>query len=265
MTLEFPVLVFGVGNMGGAIARCLRKAHPEASISGIDPDRTKLQSLEREGILRVFADSARFEHGVLLLAIKPQLLEVVATQLKSRLGPDVTVVSILAGVPLSRLRSALGTDQVVRVMPNLALTVGAGATAIATDGHSEAALARARALLAPTGEVVDVLESQLDAVTGLSGSGPAYVLKFLMALEDGGVLAGLPRAVSHRLAMATVAGTVRLAQESALELDVLRGQVTSAGGTTIYGLKSLEDHGFTGAVMSAVAAATERSKELGKH
>jgi pyrroline-5-carboxylate reductase len=111
---------------------------------------------------------------------------------------------------------------------------------------------------------VDVTESQLDAVTGLSGSGPAYVLKFLMALEDGGVLAGLPRAVSHRLALATVAGTVRLAQESHLEWDALRGQVTSPGGTTIHGLKSLEDNGFAAAVMSAVVAATQRSQELGK-
>jgi len=264
MSFEFPVLVFGVGNMGGAIARCLRRAHPEASIFGIDPDKTKIHELEHDGVLKSFPDTARFEHGVLLLSIKPQLLEVVAGQLKSRLGADVTVVSILAGVPLGRLRAALGTDQVVRVMPNLASTVGAGATAIATDGHSEAALARARAILVPTGEVVDVTESQLDAVTGLSGSGPAYVLKFLMALEDGGVLAGLPRAVSHKLAMATVAGTVRLAQESHLEWDVLRGQVTSPGGTTIHGLKALEDNGFAAAVMSAVVAATERSRELGK-
>lgn len=249
--------------MGGAIARSLRQAHPDASISGIDQDRAKLAQLEKDGILLALPEDWTFSRGVLVLSIKPQVLDSVAAGLKSRLGPDVTVVSIMAGVPLSRLRAALGSDRVVRVMPNLALTVGAGASAIATDGLSQAVLGQARTLLAPTGEVVEVLESQMDAITGLSGSGPAFVIKFLMALEDGGVLAGLPRAISRKLSLATVAGTVRLAQETGLELDVLRGQVTSPGGTTIYGLKSLEDNGFSGAVMSAVASATERSRQLG--
>lgn len=263
MSLDFPVVVFGVGNMGGAFARCLRQAHPDASISGIDQDRIRLSVLEREGLLKTLPDDWTFPRGVLVLSIKPQVLDSVAASLASRLGPDVTVVSILAGVSLARLKTAFGHDRVVRVMPNLALTVGAGASAIATDGLSPEVLARVRTLLAPTGEVVEVLESQMDAITGLSGSGPAFVLKFLMALEDGGVLVGLPRAVAHRLSLATVAGTVRLAQETGLELDVLRGQVTSPGGTTIYGLKSLEDNGFSGAVMSAVASATERSRQLG--
>ena len=250
--------------MGGAIARCLRKTHPEASISGFDQDRARLSALEQEGLLNALSDDWTLPRGVLVLSIKPQVLDSVAASLASRLGPDVTVVSILAGVPLARLRAAFGHDRGVRVMPNLALTVGAGASAIATDGLSSQVLGQVRALLAPTREVVEVLESQMDAITGLSGSGPAFVLKFLMALEDGGVLAGLPRAVAHKLSMATVAGTVRLAQETGLELDVLRGQVTSPGGTTIYGLKSLEDNGFAGAVMSAVASATERSRQLGQ-
>ena len=264
MPLGFPVLVYGVGNMGGALARSLRKANPTAAIVGFDADASKLRELESEGVLSTFPADGRFEAGVLVLSVKPQILETVAAGLKGRLGSGVVIVSILAGVPVARLRAAFGSERVVRVMPNLALTVGAGASAFATDGLSAELLQIVRDLLAPTGEVVEVLESQLDAVTGLSGSGPAYVLKFLMALEDGGVLAGLPRTVAHRLALATVAGTVKLAQESGQEWDVLRGLVTSPGGTTIHGLKSLEDNGFASAVMSAVMAATDRSKELGR-
>ncbi|MBK9575574.1 MAG: pyrroline-5-carboxylate reductase [Fibrobacterota bacterium] len=264
MSIDFPVVIFGVGNMGAAIARCLRKAHPSAVIWGVDADQTKIAALEAEGVLVAAKPDWRLEDGVVVLSVKPQILDSVAKGLQERLGKASMVLSILAGVPLTRLRAAFGAQQVVRTMPNLALTVGAGATAIATDGLSEQVLVKIRSLLAPTGEVVEVLESQMDAVTGLSGSGPAYVLKFLMSLEDGGVLAGLPRPVAHRLAMATVAGTVQLAQESGAEWDVLRGQVTSPGGTTIHGLKALEDKGFTASIMNAVWAATERSKELGR-
>lgn len=264
MSTGLPVVVFGAGNMGAAIARCFRRSHPDARILGVDSDAKKIDDLQAEGVLQAASPDWKIDEGILVLSIKPQVLDSVAESLRPRLGSSTIVVSILAGVPLARLRKAFGSDRIVRTMPNLALTVGAGATAIATDGLDPLVLATVRSLLEPTGEVVEVLESQMDAVTGLSGSGPAYVLKFLMALEDGGVLAGLPRPVAHRLAAATVAGTMRLATESGTEWDVLRGQVTSPGGTTIHGLKSLEDNGFTSAVMSAVAAATDRSKELGR-
>lgn len=264
MPIGFPVVIFGVGNMGAAIARCLRKSNPQAVILGVDADQTKIAALESEGVLVGAKPDWKLEEGILVLSVKPQILDAVAKGLQERLGKEATVLSILAGVPLARLRAAFGSQQVVRTMPNLGLTVGAGATAIAVDGLSEAVLNRIRDLLAPTGEVVEVLESQMDAVTGLSGSGPAYVLKFLMSLEDGGVLAGLPRPVAHRLAQATVAGTLRLAQETGMEWDVLRGQVTSPGGTTIHGLKAMESGGFSASVMDAVWAATERSKELGR-
>lgn len=264
MSALFPVVVVGSGNMGAALARCLHRTHPEASILGVDPDQARLAQLEAEGVLRPAAANWSLEQGTMVLAIKPQVLETVSLALRPRLGPDVVIVSILAGVPLARLRAALGSDKIVRAMPNLPLTVGAGATAIATDGCSLETLDRARALLGSTGEVVEVLESQLDAVTGLSGSGPAYVLKFLMALEDGGVFAGLPRSTARKLALATMAGTLRMVLESGEEPETLRGQVTSPGGTTIYGLHALEQGGFAASVMEAVQAASQRSKELGK-
>ncbi len=260
----FPVVVVGLGNMGAALARSLRRAHPEGKIFGVDPDAARLEMLRSEGILEPVSSDWKLESGTLVLAVKPQILESAAADLRPRLGASVVVVSILAGVPLSRLRTAMASERVVRTMPNLALTVGAGATAVAVDGCAPEILERARQILAPTGEVVEVLESQLDAVTGLSGSGPAYVLKFLMSLEDGGVLAGLPRGVARKLANATVAGTLRMVLESGIEPDVLRGQVTSPGGTTIYGLNALEKGGFSACVMDAVLSATLRSKELGK-
>lgn len=260
----FPVVVVGSGNMGAALARSLRRANPDGRIIGVDPDRNRLEALRAEGILEPAAADWSLQAGTLVLAVKPQVLESVAADLRPRLGKDVVVVSILAGVPLSRLRAAMGTDRLVRTMPNLPLTVGAGATAMAVDGCAPDVLDAARRILAATGEVVEVLESQLDAVTGLSGSGPAFVLKFLMSLEDGGVLSGLPRGVARKLANATVAGTMRMVLESGEEPDVLRGQVTSPGGTTIYGLNALEKGGFSAAVMDAVLSATHRSKELGK-
>lgn len=264
MTLSFPIVVYGLGNMGGAFAKCVRKANPKARILGHDADASKLAELAEQGVVEPLPSGGRIEAGVLILAVKPQLLDSVAAELAGRVSEGVLVVSILAGVPVKRLRAALGVSRVVRVMPNLALTVGAGASAFAVDGLDPEACEVARELLSSTGEVVEVLESQLDAVTGLSGSGPAFVLKFLMALEDGGVLAGLPRPVAHRLAAATVGGTLRMATETGTDWDSLRGQVTSPGGTTIYGLKALEDNGFGAAVMSAVLAATVRSQELGR-
>jgi len=118
-------------------------------------------------------------------------------------------------------------------------------------------------LLQSAGILVEVAESQLDAVTGLSGSGPAFVLRFLQALEDGGVLAGLARPIARELALGTLEGTAALVRQTGMEPEVLRGQVTSPGGTTIYGLKALEDRSFYAAVMEAVNSAAKRSTELG--
>jgi pyrroline-5-carboxylate reductase len=176
------------------------------------------------------------------------------------------VLSIAAGVTLPRLETALGgTIPVVRAMPNTPALIGAGAAAIAPGSKaSEDDLAWAESILAAVGVVVRVPEKLLDAVTGLSGSGPAYVFLVAEALIDAGVLAGLPRDVSTTLATQTLLGAARLLTETGDGPEALRAMVTSPGGTTVAGLRALEQAGMRAAFLDAVMAATERSKELGQ-
>jgi pyrroline-5-carboxylate reductase len=174
------------------------------------------------------------------------------------------ILSIAAGVPLARLEAAVGDVPVVRAMPNTPALVGAGAAAIA-GGHTatDDDLAWAESILSAVGTVVRLREHLLDAVTGLSGSGPAYVFLVAEALIDGGVLAGLPRDVSVALANQTLLGAARLLTETGETAEALRAMVTSPGGTTAAGLHALESAAVRAAFIDAVAAATKRSKELG--
>lgn len=261
----FPVVLIGCGNMGAALIRGVRNAFPEGEIRLVDPDAGKVGDLVAAGVGVASSLPAALKGArVVVLAIKPQMLNVVARQIAGDLEAETLVVSILAGVARERLVSELGSARVARTMPNLPLMVGKGATALAVDGLETLDLEACRALLRSAGALVEVGESQMDAVTGLSGSGPAYVLRFLQALEDGGIYSGLARPVARELALATLEGTAAMLRGTGAEPDVLRGQVTSPGGTTIHGLKALEDRAFYAAVMEAVKAATERSKELGK-
>lgn len=209
---------------------------------------------------------------VLLLAIKPQVFEVVAKDLLQANGehpqtgkPLPLVISILAGVSLNQLEAAFADQPVIRAMPNTPATVGSGMTAIAPGTTVSAQqIEEAKAIFQAVGEVVEVPESLMDAVTGLSGSGPAYVAIMIEALADGGVAAGLPRAIASQLALSTVLGTAQLLQKSQMHPAQLKDQVTSPGGTTIAGITQLERAGFRSALIEAVKAAKERSQQLGK-
>jgi pyrroline-5-carboxylate reductase len=187
-----------------------------------------------------------------------------ACQAIAAAGAD-RVLSIAAGVTLASLEASLGAGlPVVRAMPNTPALVGAGAAAIAAGSSAtEADLGWAEGLLAAVGTVVRVPEHLLDAVTGLSGSGPAYVFLVAEALIEGGVLAGLPRDVAVALATQTLAGAGRMLVETGATPEELRAQVTSPGGTTAAGLRALEAAGVRSAFLEAVAAATARSRELG--
>ena len=177
----------------------------------------------------------------------------------------VRALSIAAGVPLGVLEGHLGDVPVVRAMPNTPALVGAGAAAIAPGTSAgEDDLAWAESILGAVGEVVRVPEPLLDAVTGLSGSGPAYVFLVAEALVDAGVLAGLPRDVSTRLTTATLLGASRLLAETGESAESLRAQVTSPGGTTAAGLRVLEERAVRSAFLEAVAAAAQRSNDLGR-
>ncbi len=215
---------------------------------------------------------------VLFLAIKPQVFETVALELAvatdrtqgnngetANTKSEALVVSILAGVPLSKLEAAFPGRGVLRVMPNTPATVGAGMSAIAPGKFVQPAdLELVTRIFQAVGEVVEVPESMLDAVTGLSGSGPGYVAILIEALTDGGVCAGLPRAIASQLALQTVFGTAKLLQETGMHPAELKDRVTSPGGTTIAGIAKLESSGFRSALIEAVKAACLRSQELGK-
>jgi pyrroline-5-carboxylate reductase len=176
------------------------------------------------------------------------------------------LISIAAGVTIAKLEQGLPAGaRVIRVMPNTPALVGAGASAFALGKSATPADGELAAkLLAAVGVAMPVKESLLDAVTGLSGSGPAYVYQFIEALSDGGVAAGLPRDIATRLAAQTVLGGAKMVLETGQHPGALKDQVTSPGGTTIEGLHELEKGQFRGVVISAVRAATEKSRQLGR-
>ncbi|HEY9837799.1 MAG TPA: pyrroline-5-carboxylate reductase [Vampirovibrionales bacterium] len=262
--------MIGGGVMGEALLSRLiaRGAYQPGDILISDPLQQRREFLAQQYGVGVTADNCEVAAAteVLLLAIKPQVFESVTAALPSlgNNGQVPVILSILAGVPLSRLERAFPDTPVVRSMPNTPATVGAGITAIAPGTQVQPEhLDRAKTVLQAVGDVVQVPESLMDAVTGLSGSGPAYVAIFIEALTDGGVRAGLPRAIATQLALQTVLGTATLIQETQLHPAELKDRVTSPGGTTIAGVAQLEKAGFRSACIEAVQAATERSRQLG--
>ena len=198
-----------------------------------------------------------------VIAVKPYDVQAVSQEIA---GSGVArALSIAAGVTLEDLDEWLHPVAAIRAMPNTPALVGAAASAVAAGrGATPADVDWAKAVLSCVGTVVELPEPALDAVTGLSGSGPAYVFLITEALIDAGVLAGLPRPVAHDLAVQTLLGSARLMAETGEEPSALRAAVTSPGGTTAAGLRALEAAGVRAAVLEAVVAATERSKELGQ-
>ncbi len=203
--------------------------------------------------------------NVIFLAVKPQSMATVFHELAGKCGNEKLVVSIAAGVPLTKLTLGLKTERVARVMPNTPALIGKGASAYALAAGASAADGQlVGQLLGAVGQAFLVDEKHLDAVTGLSGSGPAYVYVMIEALADGGVKMGLPRDVAMALAAQTVRGAAEMVLTTAEHPAALKDKVASPGGTTIAGLAALEDRGLRAALIAAVEAATKRSIELGK-
>ena len=234
-----------------------------------DPLQQRRDVLQQQYGVQVTTDNrvAAGASEAVLLAIKPQIFDQIVDELKTGEAQGEArplVISILAGVSLERLESQLPEYPIIRAMPNTPATVGAGITAIALGRQVQSHhLAQARSILATVGQVLEVPESLMDGVTGLSGSGPAYVAILIEALSDGGVAAGLPRAIASQLALQTVLGTAQLLQASQWHPAQLKDRVTSPGGTTIAGVRALENAGFRSAIIEAVQAAYRRSQELG--
>jgi pyrroline-5-carboxylate reductase len=259
--------VIGAGNMGSAIIRGLlaNGVCKEQQISVFDVDPAKTESFGNEGLH--VADSV-YEIGetadTVIIAVKPATVSEVLAEIGQ--APVATLmVSVAAGITTKAIEDVLPDHPVVRVMPNTPCMVGAGASGVArgTNARDEH-VRRALEIMGALGYAGEVPESLMDAVTGLSGSGPAYVAVMIDALMQGGVRMGIPRPVALRLAAQTVFGAAKMILDRNLEPSMLRDMVASPGGTTAEGLMALEASAFRYAVMDAVEAATVRSQELGE-
>lgn len=233
-----------------------------------DPSASRRQFLVDTYGVNACADNAAAlaESEVVMVAIKPQAFAKIVPDLQAAAQRQTSLLlSIMAGTPLSTLEDAVPGWPVIRAMPNTPATVGVGMTAIAAGQQAQANhIQQAKTIFQAVGEVVEVPESLINAVTGLSGSGPGYVAVMVEALADGGVAAGLPRATALQLAIQTVKGTATLLQETNWHPGVLKDRVTSPGGTTIAGVAQLENGGVRAALINAVRAACDRADELGR-
>ncbi|MFA9461534.1 pyrroline-5-carboxylate reductase [Thiohalorhabdus methylotrophus] len=270
MAAPTSIAFIGGGNMAASLIGGLSDAGwTPGQVMVAEPDAERRRDLSDRFGVRTTADNSEAVQGAetVVLAVKPQILGTVA----EALGPDLRgqtplVISIAAGIPLAKLRGWLGTDgPLVRVMPNTPALVGAGVSALyADDDVSEQHRLTAQAIMQAAGEVVWVAkEAHMDIVTAVSGSGPAYFFLILEALEEAAVAEGLDRETARTLAVHTAGGAAALARDTGEPSAVLRSRVTSPGGTTARGLEALERGGLRTALMDAVAAAANRSRELG--
>ncbi|MCS6290287.1 MAG: pyrroline-5-carboxylate reductase [Nitrospira sp.] len=264
------IAFIGGGNMAEALlAGLLRKGVAAAEhLTVSDPDGHRRELLADRFGVAVHADNRAAAQGaeLLVFCVEPQVLDAVLDEVASSLQARPLVMSVAAGYLISRLQAHLKTaTRLVRAMPNTPSTIGEGVTAVSlAPGLSSEDQDRTRCLFESVGKVVVVEERLMDAVTGLSGSGPAYVFAMIEALADGGVLMGLPRATAQVLAAQTVAGAARMVLEQGTHPAVLKDRVASPGGTTIAGLSRLEQGRLRATLMSAVTAAAQRSQELGQ-
>ena len=259
---------------GGKMAEALAKGIINASLSSVDKiiasdvDKKRCQILEKDTGIKTTQENKKItsESDIIILAVKPNIIGSILKELKNDITPRHLVVSIAAGIPLDFIESALNKGcRVVRVMPNTPCLVGEtaagyalGKAATRDDGKLVGEILNA------VGKSYLLEEKHLDAVTGLSGSGPAFVYTVIEALSDGGVKMGLPRDISTKLAAQTVLGSAKMVLETGMHPGELRDFVTSPGGTTIEGLHALEKGNIRNALIDAVETATKKSKKLGR-
>lgn len=270
MAAKLTIGFLGTGKMATALAKGFIRAGlvTPKQVFGCDPLREARLAFGKATGARIELDNARVaaSASVLVLATKPDQAAAALAGIRKGFTPRHLLLSIAAGVPTAKLESALPAGaRVIRVMPNTPALLGESASGFAlgksaTRADGELALR----LFSAVGVAFPLKESLLDAVTGLSGSGPAYVYQFIEALSDGGVAAGLPRDVATKLAAQTVLGAAKMVLETGQHPGALKDMVTSPGGTTIEGLHELEKGKLRGTVISAVRAATEKSKKLGQ-
>ena len=264
----------GGGNMTEALVRGLvtGSSIEAKNILVSDPISERLEYMHKEYRVKTTLNNRELvqESEILILAVKPQVATNVLEHFADLVDGNKLVVSVVAGLSINSIENYLDTEgkkkiSVVRTMPNTPALVQEGVTAICNnDRVSKVDMEIAHHIFEAIGQTVDVEEAHIDAVTGLSGSGPAYIFMIIEALSDAGVKVGLSREVSTALTIQTVLGSAKLARDSEKHPSELKSMVTSPGGTTISGLHKLEEGGLRAALMNAVESATNRSKELGK-
>ncbi|VAX20870.1 Pyrroline-5-carboxylate reductase [hydrothermal vent metagenome] len=263
------IAFIGAGFMGKALIRGLVQSETVApgAITAADSEEKALKEIGDELKIKTTSSNcdAAANADIVVMCVKPQVMENVMAGINQSLGGKTLVLSIAAGVTLSSLASWTPDGaKIVRAMPNLGAAVGASATALcAKETTGDNAMEMARELFNAVGKTVVVSEDMMDAVTGLSGSGPGFVFLFLEAMIDAGVRCGLPREAASTLATQTLYGSALLASVSGEHPAMLKNRVTSPGGTTIAGLSILENSMFRGSVINAIKEAAKRSKEMG--
>jgi pyrroline-5-carboxylate reductase len=260
----------GGGNMGEALIKGLIAANlvPAEAVYASDVRLERLRALDQQYGVQLCEDNAELvrQVDVVILAVKPQIMAPVVRHIASAVTRKKLLISIAAGVSTATIRAALGKDaRLIRVMPNTPALVLEGVTAIAkAEGLEPGDLDTAGEIFSAVGRVVTLDEDLMDAVTGLSGSGPAYVAVVVESLADGGVKMGLDRITAMTLATQTVLGAARLMLETGMHPGALKDMVSSPGGTTIAGIAAMEEGGIRNTLIKAVERATQRSRELGR-
>lgn len=268
MTNVHRIGFIGGGNMAEALIKgLLAGAFPAERIMASEPSEVRREHLAEAYGIELTSDNLELicKSEIVVLAIKPQIVAEVLDEIAGGYSEDKLVVSILAGTSCASIEKYFqGAPRVVRVMPNTPALVGEGASAICR-GHSASQedLQQVSKLFEAVGKVQVIDERQMDAVTGLSGSGPAFIYTVIEALADGGVREGLRRDIAHALAVQTVVGAALMVRETGVHPAILRDQVCSPGGTAIAGISTLEKNGLRTTLMEAVSAAAARSRELG--
>lgn len=257
----------GAGKMATAIASgLLKNGFPADHVKAYDVSKNAGELFQKESGANFIPslDDVLDGSDIVILAVKPQNAKEVLENAKNLLTGKL-LISIAAGLTVSFLSEHSGLERVIRVMPNTPASIGEGMSCFtASEGATDKDVINTRIILDSFGRCIQVPEHMMDAVTGLSGSGPAFVLEFISGLADGGVYAGLPRAMALEMAIQTVLGTAQLCMMSASHPDALRDSVISPAGTTARGMMVLNKAGFRGIAASAVVAAAERSAELGQ-
>jgi len=260
----------GSGNMAHAIISGLLSCGviKRKNIFSSDPSPQRRDQFSKEFSIETFSSNIQMvnKSDVIILAIKPQVMEKVLNELKGQIKQEHLLISIVAGIPIVFISKVLGNNlKIIRVMPNAPAIVKEGISAISHGKNiSHKELALAEDIFNSIGKTVFLEESYLDAVTGLSGSGPAYIFLIIESLIEGGVASGLPWEISKELVLQTVAGSVSMIRITGKHPSELKGMVTSPGGTTIAGLKVLEDKKIRFAIIKAVESATKRASQLGR-